>query len=105
MININSMEQFEEVVKSDKISVVVFSADWCGDCIYLKTFLDDVVKENSQYQWVYADREKNIEIAKFHGIFGIPSFLAFKSGEKIADLVGKERKTRAMIEKFLSELK
>ncbi len=101
---INSLEQFENEINADKISILVMSAGWCPDCVYLKTFLDKLVEENQEFNWLYADREENLELAKFYNILGIPSFLAFKSGEKIGSLINKERKSKDTIEKFLNTL-
>ncbi len=104
MITIESIKQFEELISSNKTTILVYSADWCPDCVFLKTFLDDLVKKYDKFQWLYADREQHIEIAQFYDVLGIPSFLAFKSGEKISDFISKNRKTRAEIEQFLENL-
>ncbi len=104
MIVIDSIKQFEELINSDKTTVLVYSADWCPDCVYLKTFLNDLVNKFDNIQWIYADRDKHIEIAQFYDVMGIPSFLAFRSGERIADFISKNRKTRAEIEEFITKL-
>ena len=38
MITPNSLEEIASYVEQDGKKVFVFSADWCGDCRYLKPF-------------------------------------------------------------------
>ena len=41
MITPNSLEEIASYVEQDGKKVFVFSADWCGDCRYLKPFCRD----------------------------------------------------------------
>ncbi|MBH0163478.1 thioredoxin family protein [Fictibacillus sp. 7GRE50] len=103
MENIKSIEQFKETIKKD-VTIAVFSADWCPDCVVIKPILPEIEEEYSSYQFVYVDRDELIELCQEHDIFGIPSFLAFKDGEEIGRYVNKERKTKEQIVAFLEEL-
>jgi len=98
-----SIEQFKEVIKKD-VTIAVFSADWCPDCVVIKPILPEIEEEYSNYQFVYVDRDELIELCQELDIFGIPSFLAFKDGEEIGRYVNKERKTKEQIVAFLEEL-
>ncbi|MED1861992.1 thioredoxin family protein [Fictibacillus nanhaiensis] len=103
MENIKSIEQFNETIKKD-VTIAVFSADWCPDCVVIKPILPEIEEEYSNYQFVYVDRDELIELCQELDIFGIPSFLAFKDGEEIGRYVNKERKTKEQIVAFLEEL-
>ncbi|MBN3556472.1 thioredoxin family protein [Fictibacillus nanhaiensis] len=103
MENIKSIEQFKEVIKKD-VTIAVFSADWCPDCVVIKPILPEIEEEYANYQFVYVDRDELIELCQELDIFGIPSFLAFKDGEEIGRYVNKERKTKEQIVAFLEEL-
>ncbi|MET3727461.1 thiol-disulfide isomerase/thioredoxin [Fictibacillus halophilus] len=103
MENIKSIEQFKETIKKD-VTIAVFSADWCPDCVVIKPILPEIEEEYSNYQFVYVDRDELIELCQELDIFGIPSFLAFKDGEEIGRYVNKERKTKEQIVAFLEEL-
>ncbi|MBH0157876.1 thioredoxin family protein [Fictibacillus sp. 5RED26] len=103
MENIKSIEQFKETIKKD-VTIAVFSADWCPDCVVIKPILPEIEEEYSNYQFVYVDRDELIELCQALDIFGIPSFLAFKDGEEIGRYVNKERKTKEQIVAFLEEL-
>ncbi|MGD6961630.1 thioredoxin family protein [Fictibacillus phosphorivorans] len=103
MENIKSIEQFKETIKKD-VTIAVFSADWCPDCVVIKPILPEIEEKYSNYQFVYVDRDELIELCQELDIFGIPSFLAFKDGEEIGRYVNKERKTKEQIVAFLEEL-
>lgn len=45
MIIPNSLEEIASYVEQDGKKVFVFSADWCGDCRYLKPFLPEIETE------------------------------------------------------------
>jgi thiol-disulfide isomerase/thioredoxin len=103
MENIESIEQFHETIKSG-VTIAVFSADWCPDCVVIKPILPKVEEEYSQFNFVYVDRDELIELCQELDIFGIPSFVAFKDGQEIGRYVNKERKTKEQIIAFLEEL-
>lgn len=103
MEKIKSIEQFRETIKSG-VTIAVFSADWCPDCVVIKPILPEVEEEYSQFNFIYVDRDELIELCQELDIFGIPSFVAFKDGEEISRYVNKERKTKEQITAFLEEL-
>jgi thiol-disulfide isomerase/thioredoxin len=103
METMKSIEQFQTTIK-EGVTIAVFSADWCPDCVVIKPILPEIEKEYAAYQFVYVDRDELIELCQELDIFGIPSFLAFKDGEEIGRYVNKERKTKVQITAFLEEL-
>ncbi|MDM5315524.1 thioredoxin family protein [Fictibacillus sp. b24] len=103
MENIKSIEQFQDTIKTG-VTVAVFSADWCPDCVVIKPILPEIEEEYSSCQFVYVDRDELIELCQELDIFGIPSFVAFNEGKEIGRYVNKERKTKEQIVAFLEEL-
>jgi thiol-disulfide isomerase/thioredoxin len=103
MEHINSIEQFRETIKSG-ITVAVFSADWCPDCVVIKPILPEIEEEYAQFNFVFVDRDELIELCQELDIFGIPSFVVFKDGQEIGRYVNKERKTKEQITAFLEGL-
>jgi thiol-disulfide isomerase/thioredoxin len=95
-------ELFAEVEQG--ASIVLFSADWCPDCVFIKPFMPEVEAEFSQFKFLYADRDELIDVCQELDIFGIPSFVAFKDGEEIGRYVDKDRKTQEQIQQFISDL-
>jgi len=100
---IKTLEQFEQVTSSGK-HIVVFSAEWCGDCIFIKPHLPAIEANFPAWKFSFVDRDDLIELCKDLDIYGIPSFLAFNNGEVVGRFVSKDRKTPPEIEAFIRDL-
>tara|TARA_B110000263_G_C14930095_1_gene338831 strand:+ start:133 stop:453 length:321 start_codon:yes stop_codon:yes gene_type:complete len=88
-------ENFEkEVIKSDKMTLVDFWAEWCGPCKQVAPILDEISNEMAE-QIVIAkhniDEQPNIPTK--YGVRGIPTMLIFKGGELISTKVGASTKS------------
>ena len=72
----------QEVIKSEKPTVVDFWAEWCGPCKQIGPALEEISEEMKD-QVIIAkhniDNEPNTPTK--YGIKGIPTMLLFKSGE------------------------
>lgn len=97
------MEQFEQLKNNGK-HIFLFSADWCPDCRVIEPFMPEVVEKYSDYEFVFVDRDKFIDLCKELDIFGIPSFIGFEEGKELGRFVSKERKTKQEIEDFIQSL-
>ncbi|SCS32243.1 thioredoxin family protein [Staphylococcus caeli] len=102
MKQLENEQQFEQLKQQQ--TVFLFTADWCPDCKVIEPELPHLETKYKQYTFVSVDRDKFMDICVDHGIMGIPSFLVFKNGEQIGSYIGKERKSIAQIDAFLSEL-
>jgi len=99
-----SDEQFESKVKKEEVSIIQFSATWCGPCKSLKPIMDKLSEEYSdkKYFWALADVEDGgINTGSAMGIRGVPSTIIFKKGIEIDRLVGNpgEQAVREFISK------
>ena len=63
MITPNSLEEIASYVEQDGKKVFVFSADWCGDCRYLKPFLPEIEAENPEFTFILIDRDAYMDLA------------------------------------------
>lgn len=103
MENLQSVEQFE-LLKNGDITVFVFTAAWCKDCVFINPFMPEVVEKYSNIHFVKVDRDQFIDLCIELDIFGIPSFVAYKNGEELGRFVNKDRKTQEEIEAFLTKV-
>lgn len=104
MPELNSLNQFAELVDSNKVNVLVFSANWCPDCHFIKPFMPKLIEKYSDIDFYYVDRDQNIELAQKLMVMGIPSFVAVGKGKELGRFVSRLRKTEAEIDEFLASV-
>lgn len=82
MISLRS-EQFEEaVLNNSKKAVVLFSNEWNGSVVILKSTLSELEKEyKNEIDFFEIEEELASEIHKQFGIKKIPTIFIFKSSE------------------------
>jgi len=104
-MNLKEILTYEDYQKCIlKKTILVFSTTWCPDCHFLKTFIDDLVLKNSQWNFYYIDRDKMVDLCIDLDIMGIPSFVAYNEGKEVGRFVSKLRKTQAEIQDFIDGL-
>lgn len=103
MIIPTSLEEFASYVEKGK-SLFFFTADWCGDCTFIKPVMPEIEAEYPEFRFVEVDRDKFMEVATEWTIFGIPSFVAIENGKELGRLVNKNRKTKEEILTFIESL-
>ena len=84
-------EDFENKVKKEDVSVIQFSAAWCGPCKSLKPVMDKLSDEykDKNFFWAYADVEDGgINTGSAMGIRGVPCTIIFKKKTEVERLVG-----------------
>jgi thioredoxin 1 len=84
-------EMFETDIKNEEVSVVQFSAAWCGPCKNLKPIMDKL-SESEKYKnrnFYIADIEADgINTASAAGIRGVPTVIIYKKGIETSRMVG-----------------
>ncbi|MCL2681344.1 MAG: thioredoxin family protein [Streptococcaceae bacterium] len=105
MITPTDMTQLKEKTQSSGKHVFFFTADWCGDCNFIKPQMPEIEKENSEFEFIQVDRDEYMDLAVEWGIMGIPSFVIYEDGKETARLVNKLRKTKAEINDFIATAK
>lgn len=99
-----SDDQFESKVKKEEVSIIQFSASWCGPCKSLKPIMDKLSEEYSDknFYMAYADIEDGvINTGSAMGIRGVPTTIIFKRGVEVDRLVGNpgEKTVREFVSK------
>ncbi|MGY3765583.1 thioredoxin family protein [Vagococcus vulneris] len=103
MIIPKSYEELAGFVEKGK-TMLFFTADWCGDCVFIKPSMPEIEADFPEYQFVQVDRDGFIDICQKWDIFGIPSFVAIDDGQELGRFVSKNRKTKKEIEEFITSL-
>ena len=83
-------DDFNSKIKKEDISILQFSASWCGPCKVLKPIMEKLSDEfKDKANFYYADIDENaINTASAAGARGVPTVVVYKKGEEIARKVG-----------------
>ena len=83
-------EDFDKKIKNEDISVIQFSAAWCGPCKTLKPIMDKLADEyKGKASFYYADIEDGgINTGSVAGIRGGPTVIIYKKGVEVYRKVG-----------------
>ena len=73
-------DNLQEIVNSNDIVLVQFSASWCGNCRIMKPKFKKMASENENIPFLVVDAEKFPESRKLAKVDNLPTFAAFKNG-------------------------
>ena len=83
----------QEVLKSDKPTLVDFWAPWCGPCQMMGPIIEDLAKEVGDKAKVgKLNVDENPEMAQKFGVMSIPTLKIFKGGQIVKEFVGVQSK-------------
>jgi len=110
--NENSMKvifdnsNFEELaIKTDKIVMVDFWAEWCGPCRMVGPIVEEIANEYTDENVTIGkvNVDENPEISMRFGIRNIPTILFLKNGEVVDKQVGAVPK-QVLVDKLKSHM-
>ncbi len=88
MIELNDNNFNEEVIKSEKVTLVDVYAPWCGPCKTLAPLLEKLSVENPEFKFCKLNVDENPEFANEHNVRSIPTCFIYKNGEIIDKFTG-----------------
>ena len=78
------MNNFNNIINSEKPVLVDFFAEWCGPCKTMAPILKDVktqLQDNATI--IKIDVDKNPEVASIYQIRSVPTLIMFKQGKPV----------------------
>ena len=78
------MENFNDIIKSGKLTLVDFYATWCGPCKMMHPVLEQLKEDlGESIRIIKIDVDKNEAISTQYRIMSVPTFMLFKNGEAV----------------------
>jgi len=92
-----------EVLESERPVIVDFWAAWCGPCRVMSPILEELAQERDDLRVVKVDVDHNQRVAAQYGVLSMPTFMVFRDGAPVGQIVGSRPKKRliADLEAFL----
>lgn len=89
VLKINEGNFEEEVLKSEKMVLVDFYADWCGPCRMMSPIIDEIAEELQDSVKVgKVNVDENQELAIKYDVMSIPTIIIFKNGIPVKTFLG-----------------
>jgi len=83
----------QEVLDSDKLTVIDFWAEWCGPCRAIGPVIEELSKEYGEKVNIgKVNVDTNPQVSMNYGITSIPAILFVKDGKVVDKLVGAQPK-------------
>ena len=78
------MSTFKDIINSDTVVLIDFSAEWCQPCKMMPPILKEVKgKLEDKIRVLKVDVDKNPAIAQKWGIRSVPTLMIFKKGKML----------------------
>ncbi|MGZ8527072.1 MAG: thioredoxin domain-containing protein [Kaistella sp.] len=84
-----SMQQYTEALKSDRLVLVDFYADWCAPCKKMEPYLNKIAAEMPEkVKIVRINADDNTELCKAMNVSALPVLKLYKNNEIIWESLG-----------------
>ena len=93
MVKLTSENFEEEALKSEKIVLVDFYADWCGPCQMMSPIIEKIAEENKDIVVGKVNVDEEEDLAVRYNVMSIPTFIVIKNGEEVNRIIGAVSKS------------
>ncbi|KIP03198.1 hypothetical protein PHLGIDRAFT_77970 [Phlebiopsis gigantea 11061_1 CR5-6] len=85
---ISELAEFQQIIGQDKAVVIDFWATWCGPCKVISPIFERFEAQFPSLEFYKVDVDQAEAISQEVGVRAMPTFIAFKNGQKIGEVVG-----------------
>ena len=79
---------FAPFIAQKGVVLVDFGADWCPPCRRTDPYVEQLAQEMPQARFGKVDCDASPATAAANGVMGMPTFMVFKDGRKVEQIVG-----------------
>jgi thioredoxin 1 len=104
IIHIQNLKQYQSLIEEETRAILVdFYADFCGPCKMIAPFLDKLADSsiNKHICFVKVNVEEAEDVAAHLSIQAMPTFIAYKNGQKYTEFRGASKEKITQIIKEL----
>ena len=87
VINVETDEQFQELIEKYETCLVDFSASWCGPCRMIAPFIDQQAEKYQRIKFLKVDVDELEKVAQSANIRAMPTFIVYKNGALTNEIV------------------
>ena len=104
VMDLNS-SNFGDALLKNKLLLVDFWAEWCGPCKSMHPIFSRMAKKYDHVRFARVNVDNSQDIAARFNVQSIPTFIMFKNGENVQQMVGAvgEPGIHMICKKFLSD--
>ncbi len=88
ILKITSDNFEEEVLNSNKTTIIDFYADWCGPCKMMSPIIDEIAEENDNIKVGKLNVDEAGDLAAKYNVMSIPTIIIFKNGIENKRFIG-----------------
>lgn len=88
---VDTYDEFKKIIKSGKLVVVDFFANWCGPCKRMSPLFEELADQNPETLFISVDVDVNQETSEAESITALPTFRLYRDGEMLSESVGSNR--------------
>ncbi|KAJ5531912.1 Thioredoxin [Penicillium frequentans] len=87
----NLSDFLEKILNSQDLVVLDCFAEWCGPCKAIAPVIEQWSNENPHIKFYKVDVDKADDVAQELNVRAMPTFMFFKGGEKVTEVVGADQ--------------
>ena len=95
-----TQDNLQQVVESNELTFVQFSAGWCGNCRIMKPRFKKMSQEYNA-EFVVVDAEQFVHSRQLAEVTNLPTFAAFRGGKFVSQVQTNKSET---LKNFIDEV-
>ena len=101
VIENTNKSEYDELIKTDKLTVVDFSAEWCGPCKRIAPAFAELAAGYQDVNFVHIDIDStDVDVSD---IQGVPTFRFYRNGDLLDQFSGaSSSKLTQLVEMFVN---